>query len=97
MTKFSDGTYGAVWDILNKEGQGIVGYIWSPDGLNWRPECSQYLVVNPQNGTHWGTARTPQGLISINWSQTDYHLFFSGYDDGNHESFGFSKVRFKKV
>ena len=96
VTRFLDGTYGAVWNTLNKQGQGMVGYVWSPDGINWRPECSQYLAVNPQNGTHWGQARTPQGLIPINGSDSEYYLFFSGHDGGDkHESFGYSKVKFK--
>ena len=100
VIQFADGTYGTVWDTLNKQEQGIVGYIWSPDGINWNPGCSQYLVVNPPNGTHWGIgmARTPQGLVPISGSNNEFYLFFSAHDnDQKHESFGFSKVRFKSV
>eukprot|EP01084_Bolivina_argentea_P187979 323685_1 len=94
VIKFSDGTYGLVFDALDHQNQGDVGYTFSVDGIIWNPNCGQLLTVNPPNDPHFGVARTPQGLVPINGSKTDFYLFFSGEDNGKHESFGFAKVRF---
>ena len=94
--KFKDNSYGAFFDSLHNEGKGVVGYNWSPDGINWDENCYQLLTVLPQNGTHWGSGgRTPQGLIPIN--DTHFYLFFSGYtpqQGQRYESFGYAKVSF---
>eukprot|EP00483_Globobulimina_turgida_P003988 UN03996 len=95
IIKYDDDTFGAVFNTLNTQSLGDIGYSWSKDGINWNPNCMQMLNVNPQNGPNkgWGKARTPQGLIPIN--KTHFYLFFSGHDVGNnHESFGMVKVKF---
>ena len=95
VTQFYDGSYGAVSDALSQENKGDIGYTWSPNGIDWNPSCSQYLTVNPPNAIHWGTARTPQGIVPIN--NTHFWIFFSGYDNIGatyHESFGVVKARF---
>ena len=98
VIQFKDGTFGAVFDALYQQNAGQVGYAWSPDGVHWSSECMQLLTVNPQNGDHWGDARTPEGLIPIAGSDTDFYLFFTGWDesqqDHNYEAFGYVNVSF---
>jgi len=94
VIRFADGTYGAVFDALDHETEGAVGYSWSPDGVQWHPQCGQRLIV----GGHWGKARTPLGLIDE--GDGSFSLFYTGYDipaeaeDGPHESLGFVRVAF---
>ena len=92
----SDGSFGAFFDSLDNEGKGVVGYNWSPDGINWNENCFQLLPVAPQNGVHWANGgRTPQGLVPLN--DTHFYLFFSGYQNNQgprFESFGVAKVAF---
>lgn len=94
VTQFSDGTYGAVFDALDHETEGSVGYAWSPDGVRWHPQCGQHLTV----AGAWGKARTPLGLIEE--EDNIFTLLYTGYDipaeakNGPHESLGFARVAF---
>lgn len=65
VTPLSDGSYAAVFDALTCEGQGMVGYAWSPDGVTWKPEWSQLLNVSSAPWMTTGIARTPQGLVEL--------------------------------
>ena len=68
--------FGAFWDTLNYQQDGDIGYNWSPNGIDWDPNCMQLLQVNPVNDSksnYWGLARTPQGMIAIN--QTHFYQF----------------------
>jgi hypothetical protein len=89
-----------VFDALNHEVEGMLGYSWSPDGVRWNPLCSQLLDVG--NRTAWITSvgrkrvRTPQGVIQL--ADNSLLLSFSGFD-GNasnptHESLGFATLVF---
>ena len=96
MYKFKDGSFGAFFDHLDTEHDGVVGYNWSPNGIDWNENCLQLLSVLPQKGTHWGTgARTPEGLVAIN--DTHFYIFFTGYTPSQgqrFESFGMATIAF---
>lgn len=100
VTRLRDGSFVAVFDALNHEVEGMLGYSWSPDGVRWNPLCSQLLDVG--NRTAWITSvgrkrvRTPQGVIQL--ADNSLLLSFSGFD-GNasnptHESLGFATLVF---
>jgi hypothetical protein len=94
VTRLADGSFAAVFDALDHEGKGMIGYAWSRDGLRWLPDCSQLLDVVGGGGggggggasagsaAPWanatGRARTPQGLVEIGGGQL--LLGFSAYD-----------------
>ena len=66
-SRLRDGSFVTFYDTLTKQGQGVVGYSWSPDGLTWHPGCSQNIeVAHGVTGAQdtWasvsGVTRTPQ-------------------------------------
>ena len=67
VTRLRDGSgFVAFFDALESQGNGMIGYSFSSDGREWRPECSQLLHVAPSAwssvGVGWysGQSSTPR-------------------------------------
>ena len=99
-------SYAAVFDALAHQGSGVVGYSWSPDGIQWDGRCAQLVSLWPEGrAPGWmsggnGATRTPQGIVELGGANREVLLSFSGYDAvlpdgaGRHESLGIARLQF---
>ena len=106
VTQLRDGSYAAVFDALAHQGSGVVGYSWSPDGVQWDGRCAQLVSLWPEGrAPGWmsggnGATRTPQGIVELGGANREVLLSFSGYDAvlpdgaGRHESLGIARLQF---